>query len=74
MATVKSYQTDGVAPLAEENSDITNDLAIQTNIDANIRPVDSTVPEVLFSAGDGGQGDASGSSCFIKSFLPDGNE
>lgn len=65
-ATVRSYQTNGTVPVSENNSGMANDLVIQTEMDAKLRPVDGEGPEVLFSAGDGGQGGASGASCFIS--------
>ena len=72
-ATVKSYQTDGSVPETEKNADVTNDLVVQTNIDATVRPADSNAPEVLFSAGSADEG-RFGKFCFIGSILPDKNE
>jgi hypothetical protein len=72
-ASVKSYQTRGAVPEAETNAETPNDLVIQTDIDANIRPKDSPAPEVLFSAAASDTG-IFGKSCFINSILPDGNK
>ncbi|MFZ2632648.1 MAG: metallophosphoesterase [Desulfosalsimonadaceae bacterium] len=70
-ATVKSYQTNGSVPEAEENSELANDLAIQTDMDATVRPADSPAPEVLFSAGAAADTGTFGKSCFIRSLLSD---
>lgn len=72
-AVVKSYQTNGAAPVAEKNSGITNDLVIRTDIDAKSRPAAADAPEVLFSAGAATNTEMFGKSCFIRSFLPDGS-